>query len=129
MMEKSKDHPASKEVIAIEVAYAGKTAQALLCLQVNAKTTVKEAIQASGMMKVFPEIHTWNDLEHRLGIFGEKVSFNTTLKSGDRVEIYRSLYQDPKEARRERAVVIAKQARQLRQSRQSQQFASSIRQT
>ncbi len=38
-----------------------------------------------------------------LGVYGVKVSDATALKSGDRVEIYRPLKQDPMELRRQRA--------------------------
>ena len=38
-----------------------------------------------------------------LGIFGERVADSHILESGDRVEIYRPLKQDPKELRRRRA--------------------------
>jgi len=38
-----------------------------------------------------------------LGIFGKTVKPEQTLRAGDRVEIYRPLIADPKEARRERA--------------------------
>ncbi len=39
----------------------------------------------------------------RLGIFARKADFTTLLQEGDRVEIYRALKVDPKEARRKRA--------------------------
>jgi putative ubiquitin-RnfH superfamily antitoxin RatB of RatAB toxin-antitoxin module len=39
----------------------------------------------------------------RLGIFGRRVPPEQPLRNGDRVEIYRSLLLDPKEARRRRA--------------------------
>jgi len=38
-----------------------------------------------------------------LGIFGEPVTPDTRLADGDRVEVYRPLKIDPKEARRRRA--------------------------
>jgi putative ubiquitin-RnfH superfamily antitoxin RatB of RatAB toxin-antitoxin module len=38
------------------------------------------------------------------GIFGEQVAPGTRLREGDRVEVYRPLSIDPKEARRRRAV-------------------------
>jgi len=38
-----------------------------------------------------------------IGVFGEEVSDDYVLQHGDRVEIYRSLQQDPKELRRDRA--------------------------
>jgi putative ubiquitin-RnfH superfamily antitoxin RatB of RatAB toxin-antitoxin module len=39
----------------------------------------------------------------RVGIFGHKASLDQVLREGDRVEIYRPLIADPKEARRQRA--------------------------
>lgn len=39
----------------------------------------------------------------RIGIFGEAVDPDTRLADGDRVEVYRPLELDPKEARRRRA--------------------------
>ena len=39
----------------------------------------------------------------RLGIFGKRVAPGQRLRDGDRVEIYRPLALDPKEARRRRA--------------------------
>jgi putative ubiquitin-RnfH superfamily antitoxin RatB of RatAB toxin-antitoxin module len=39
----------------------------------------------------------------RLGIFGRRVTPGQSLQDGDRVEIYRPLVLDPKEARRRRA--------------------------
>jgi putative ubiquitin-RnfH superfamily antitoxin RatB of RatAB toxin-antitoxin module len=39
----------------------------------------------------------------RLGIFGKRVPPEQPLRDGDRVEIYRPLLLDPKEARRRRA--------------------------
>lgn len=38
-----------------------------------------------------------------IGIFGRRVALDTRLADGDRVEIYRALSADPKEARRRRA--------------------------
>ena len=41
--------------------------------------------------------------EKNIGIFGEPVTPETRLADGDRVEVYRPLEVDPKEARRQRA--------------------------
>lgn len=38
-----------------------------------------------------------------LGVFGERIAPDRRLAPGDRLEIYRPLQQDPKEARRRRA--------------------------
>ena len=40
---------------------------------------------------------------HAIGIFGKRVKTDQPLREGDRVEIYRPLTMDPKEARRRRA--------------------------
>jgi len=40
---------------------------------------------------------------NQVGIFGKRVSLETRLADGDRVEIYRPLAMDPKESRRRRA--------------------------
>ncbi len=63
-------------------------------------TTVGEAIKESGILQQFPEI----DLAlNKVGIFGKLARIDTLLRDRDRVEIYRALIADPKEARRRRA--------------------------
>ncbi len=83
--------------IEIEVAYALPNQQILKKISVQTDTTVQQAIEYSGIMQEFPEI----DLaKNKLGIFSKFVQLNTPLKSRDRIEIYRPLIIDPKEARR-----------------------------
>ena len=61
---------------------------------------MRQAIQRSGIVGQFREI----DLARvKVGIFGRTVSLDTPVRDGDRVEIYRSLIADPKDARRTRA--------------------------
>lgn len=62
--------------------------------------TVGEAILASGLRESWPQIRLMPD---RVGIFARKVSLDAALQDGDRVEVYRPLKIDPKEARRQRA--------------------------
>ena len=62
--------------------------------------TVIDAIERSGIRAARPDIEIRED---RLGVFARKASFGTELREGDRVEIYRALRIDPKEARRKRA--------------------------
>jgi len=84
----------------VEAAYAKSDAQALVALKMPAGATVQEAINASGLLREFPEI----DLAvNAVGIFGTVCSLDQALKPYDRVEIYRPLLRDPKEARRQRA--------------------------
>lgn len=93
---------ASADMITIEVAYATAEQQALLSLQVPVGTTMPDAIQRSGILQQFPEL---DPETATLGIFSrpEKVPASRVLQEGDRVEIYRPLLIDPKEARKERA--------------------------
>lgn len=91
--------------VQIEVAYATAEQQTLLTLTVAEGTTVQQAVQLSGLLTLFPEIDP-NDL--RLGVFGVVCPFDRIVNLGDRVEIYRPLLNDPKEARRQRALTKQK---------------------
>lgn len=83
----------------VEAAYAAPGRQVVHALEVPAGTTVEEVIRRSGLLAEFPEI----DLgRHRVGIFGAAVDLKSEVVDGDRVEIYRPLLIDPKEARRGR---------------------------
>lgn len=62
-------------------------------------SSVMQAIEVSGMA---PALSADAIDSARLGIFGRKVTANQLLRDGDRVEIYRPLVQDPKDARRRR---------------------------
>ena len=63
--------------------------------------TVAQAIEASGWLQSMAELATQlASGELVCGVWGEKVAQEQLLKDGDRVEIYRALKVDPKEARR-----------------------------
>lgn len=86
--------------ITVEVVYARPGEQALERLTVAADSTVDAVIRQSGVLERFPEI----DLAaNKVGIFGKTTSLTAGLQDGDRVEIYRPLIADPKEARKKRA--------------------------
>jgi uncharacterized protein len=88
----------------IEIAYAKPEQQRLLSLEISAETTVQQAIEQSGIMNQFPEI----DLNvNRVGIFSKPCKLDQLLQAGDRIEIYRPLIADPKEARKNRAAKTA----------------------
>ena len=84
----------------VEVAYATPTRQEVTEVTVPPGATVEQVIRASGMLERFPEI----DLARQcVGVFGERVHLRDPVRDRDRVEIYRPLIADPKEARRARA--------------------------
>ena len=83
----------------VEVAYALPERQVLLELEVEEGTTVRQAIERSGILQRYPGIQL---ARGRVGIFGRRVELDAPLRYGDRVEIYRPLIADPREARRRR---------------------------
>ena len=89
-------------MIRIEVAYALPERQRIIALDVEDNCSALEAAQRSGIAQEFAEIN-WSTA--RLGIFGRAIDdpAHTSLRAGDRIEIYRPLLIDPKQVRRERA--------------------------
>lgn len=94
--------------IKIEVVYALPEKQVLLEVEVDAGTNVRQAIERSGILSRFPEIEL---ARGRVGIFGRPVHLDALLNDGDRVEIYRPLMADPKQARQGRAQQSPRQGR------------------
>jgi putative ubiquitin-RnfH superfamily antitoxin RatB of RatAB toxin-antitoxin module len=95
------------ETIAVEVVYALPQQQKIISLLVEPGTTAYQAAVKSGITQFFPELDLANA---PLGIFGQSLGTKGlapaqqyVLQAGDRVEIYRPLTADPKEARRKRA--------------------------
>ncbi|HCX33426.1 MAG TPA: RnfH family protein [Rhodocyclaceae bacterium] len=88
------------ESISVEVVYALPEKQEIVRLSVMAGSTAGQAIVASGLLDRYPEI----DLDrNRIGIYGKLAAADAVLADHDRVEIYRPLIADPKQARRKRA--------------------------
>ena len=70
-----------------------------LALELPDGATVSQALQASGIAALFPDL----DLHHALaGVWGRKAGLAQVLRDQDRVELYRPLKVNPKMARRER---------------------------
>lgn len=90
----------SDQSITVEVAYATPEEQVILRLDTAPGVTLQQAIEKSGILTRFPEI----DLAiNKVGVFGKAAKTDAVLNAGDRVEIYRPLIADPKEARKRRA--------------------------
>lgn len=84
----------------IEVAHATPTVQRLVRLELPAGATLREALRASGLLEEFSLLPD----ELVVGVHGEREpNLNRPLAEHDRVEIYRPLVHEPKEARRRRA--------------------------
>jgi len=89
-----------RATIHVSVACAAPERMFLRELELPANATVHDAIEASGFRQAWPDVPVSAE---RVGIFARKEDFDTVLREGDRVEIYRPLKIDPKEARRQRA--------------------------
>ena len=91
--------PPTAATIAVEVVYATRDRQVLRALCLPAGSTVAQAIEAAQMHEVIPA----GQASGAIGIFGRLAQPDDVLSDGDRVEFYRPLLLDPKEARRRRA--------------------------
>ena len=90
----------SGHLLKVEVAYALLENQFVKSLDVKPDLSVVEVIKLSGVLEEFPEINL--DI-NPVGIYSKKVTLDSVVKNGDRIEIYRALRVSPKEARRLRA--------------------------
>jgi putative ubiquitin-RnfH superfamily antitoxin RatB of RatAB toxin-antitoxin module len=88
------------ETIHIEVVYALADRQDVIPLTLAAGTTLKQAVEGSGLMEKYPDIDT---VKGKFGIYSKLAKPDTVLRDRDRVEIYRPLIADPKEVRKQRA--------------------------
>ena len=87
--------------ISVEVAFALPQRQELLTVELPLGATAEDAIVESGIYDRFPGI----DLGAlAIGVWGRPVEPHKPLRDGDRVELYRDLEIDPREARRQRAL-------------------------
>ncbi|WP_428423755.1 RnfH family protein [Methylibium sp.] len=90
--------PAEDRPVRVEVVYSplGRTVDRVELTLVEGSTAL-QALQASGLLQRYPAI----DLTvQRLGLWGRLCPPGELLRDGDRVELYRPLTVDPKEARR-----------------------------
>ncbi len=85
------------DYVKVEVVFATQEHQQLTSLELPPGSTVDDAIRLSRIDKQFPS-QDLSGLE--VGIWGRIVARDQPLEAGDRVEIYRPLELDPREARR-----------------------------
>ena len=87
-------------MISVEVAYVGPEGQWLVELRLPGGACVADAVAASALQRQVPVLVVDDD---HVGIHGQRVTLAAQLADGDRVELYRPLQADPKEARPRRA--------------------------
>lgn len=91
----------------IEVVHALPGRVIAKSFRLEAGATVDDALRLAAADAQFAGV----DLGHGAGIFGRLASGGAALADGDRVEIYRPLREDPRQARRARAAALSRPGR------------------
>ena len=102
------NYMASSDFYKIEVAYALPDRQVILAVDVEQGSTIEHAIKQSGILTEFPKI---NLAKQTVGIFSRTCQLSDKVNDGDRIEIYRPLTIDPKDARRAKVKKLKSQTR------------------
>jgi len=121
MVKLTADEPV--ETIVVEIAYALPERQTLLSFDVPLGTTLEQGIPLSGIAAIHPEL----ELDAmKVGIFGKAAPRDQVLREKDRIELYRPLFADPKEIRKQRAA--EGKTMKNRQQREKQQKTTEAKQ-
>jgi len=91
--------------IKVSVVYATTEKQWLYESNVARGTSAQELIELSGFMQEVGGLRDESISELNIGVYSEKIALDYLLEEGDRVEIYRPLTADPKEVRRQLALM------------------------
>ncbi len=87
--------------IEVEIVLALPDRQWLRRISVRCGASVAEAVSKSGLREACEDC----DIDTlALGIWGQEVASDRVVKKGDRIELYRPLQLDPREARRQLAL-------------------------
>jgi putative ubiquitin-RnfH superfamily antitoxin RatB of RatAB toxin-antitoxin module len=90
---------AAADPFTVEVIYALPGRAVIKAYRVNSPASVADVLALAAADPDFSGIEV---IGSAVGVFGTAVSRDRILRPGDRVELYRGLAADPKEARRER---------------------------
>ena len=85
----------------VEIVFALPDRQSLQVVAVPSGATVADVVAKSGLLEAYPD-QRLNELA--LGVWGHEVDRDRIVSEGDRIEIYRPLELDPREARRQLAL-------------------------
>jgi putative ubiquitin-RnfH superfamily antitoxin RatB of RatAB toxin-antitoxin module len=81
----------------IGVSYGDANDQVWMRIEVPEGSTIKQAIELSGLLKRFPDI---NLEKQKVGVYGKIVKLDAEVKESDRIEVYRTITADPNEVPR-----------------------------
>lgn len=91
--------------ISVSVVYATKEKQWLYETRVSRGCSAQDLVEIADFMTEVPDLSDTDIESLSLGVFSQKVNADYLLEEGDRVEIYRPLTADPKEVRRQLALM------------------------
>ena len=91
--------------ISVSIVYATAEKQWLKELSVMRGTSAKELIDQSGFLTEIVDLKDCLVEELSIGIYAQKIDIEHLMEEGDRLEIYRDLTADPKEVRRQLALL------------------------
>lgn len=91
--------------INVSIVYATPNRQYLIEQTVPRGTSASELVSISGIKQQCSALAKFDDTELVLGVYSQRVRADHLLEEGDRVEIYRPLTADPKEVRRQLALI------------------------
>jgi len=94
----------AEETVAIEVVFVVPEKEEVIQVEVPSGTLIRDAVRLSCIESLFPSY----DLSAlSVGVWGEVKPQAYVVQSGDRVQIYRALIRNAKDARRRRAATQA----------------------
>lgn len=91
--------------ISVSIVYATRERQWLSEHRVRRGTSAGDYLRQCGLLDEVPDLQDQRPESLELGVYGERVDHDHLLEQGDRVEIYRPLLADPKEVRRQLALL------------------------
>lgn len=91
--------------IDVSIVYATPDKQWLIEQHVPRGTSASELLEISGFLNDIPELSGLQKEGIKLGVYAQLVAHDYLLEQGDRVEVYRPLTADPKEVRRQLALL------------------------
>ena len=91
--------------INVSLVFATRQKQWIHEVQVARGTCAQELIETSGFMSQIKDLLALELEALVMGVFSQKVALDYLLQEGDRVELYRPLTADPKEVRRQLALL------------------------
>ena len=94
-------------MIEVQVVCALREQQVLRSLRVESTCSIADVVARSAVLDEFPDL---DPCTLSFAVFGIRASGSQRVHDGDRVEVLRALQVDPREARRRRAALRARQA-------------------